>query len=91
MRIPGLLAALLLLMLLTIAEVTAVNYILEAKKATNFSPSVERLWEQAQEGYIRKDENGNFERFLRDFGQHPRAIQGMSSTLQLHMNMEKAQ
>lgn len=88
MKITMLFVVLSHVFLLEIARVTAEDYILEAKKATDFSPEVEKLWQKAEEdNTFRKDENGNFERFLRLYYHYPQSIEALAFSLQLDMGM----
>lgn len=81
-------SGLLLLLLVVMYVVATPGYILEAKRASNFAPDVESLWQQAEQGIFRKDENGNFERFLRGFGQSPRAIETLAAGLEIRLNLD---
>lgn len=87
MKIFGRLCALVLFIVMTVVGVAATDYILEAKKANDFSPEVDKLWQQAERGIFRKDENGNFERFLRMYYHYPQSIEVMAFSLQQDMGM----
>lgn len=88
MKVLRPIGCLVLLMLPDFVSTAGFHYIKEATRAGNFSPDVESLWQQAELGFFRKDENGNFERFIRAFGQSRNAIELMASRLEIQLNLD---
>lgn len=75
--------------LLSLSRVAAIDLIVAARRLSNFTPEVERLWQQTEQGIFRKDQNGNFERFLRNRFKQPGSIEAMGLILQLQLTVDR--